>query len=817
MALSLRASTSLRKLLSRAPRVLSMTALSSTRSIHTINDYHNHVRWHNESQPKTYNNIFRHQTRFATTKTAEVTEDGLDVKGELDLMNQKFAEFEHSCSHYERAEEVDLARVFNHLTKAVEAVGPPNEENANTYANISLIASSLLRSCGKLMVDSTEKARELLAGNVWQFIKEKQIPISTSHYNSLIRALNENNSSYDPQKMLDEMASANLTPDQVTYQRLIEQYCLQGNIQEATKLLEVMKEQQLELNEKIFANLIIGYNKQPEPPAMSELFGLMRSNGVEPGNKSYTAAIISKAETIEKNENALKDLKELLHLVKDEEINFTNMQICDILTCLTPLKDKLELIDDILGNAENCMRGSINDRYRILSTLLKIGHHEVASNLFWKQRVSTRALQGGRVGFYYLEALARFDVPIDFIANECDRFKMEGFCDDPFTIIYLKSVRHGKLDKVRMCLRVLNQENRARVPHYWPLIAQARTEQEVFNVLKNDLNPSMNKLDLIETFSHWVLPKLNGDFEKLLETNQKELRYDSSVLTTAYLDYSVTENKLEEALKYIEKIQGAEIIITEPTTEEVDERQASVSRRPIRSSFVQRILTRIAEVNNDPNLVVKAFELLHLPPETVTNACLTPVIEAYLQNNDFKGALDKFLLFSGQYKKTPLSRDLMTICLNNKDPESLQKIIHACTTLHGEPNALLDLAMCCLRNKKLHQAQKIFSSPGLRVRPERIFAIAEGLAKSKDVDMLENFVELVRDIYGVDTDRLYEILINYYDSTSHASRALRLWNTMQDEDLQPSRRIMQKIANLLEKNNIAVPFKYVPRPSNMAR
>lgn len=811
MALSLRAATRLRQLISRAPHVLSVRALSTiSRSIYSIGDHHNQIRQLNESQSKNYYNIFKHQTRLETTTTDEAR----DVRKQVELLNQRFSDFENSCMQYERAEEAEFARTFNQLTKLVEVLGPPSSENARTYSNVSLISASLLRSCGRLMPDTNEKARELLAGNVWQFIKEKQLPISTSHYNSLIRALNENHSTYDPQKMLEEMEAAGHTPDQVTYQRLIEQYCLQGNIQEATKLLETMKEKQLELNEKIFASLIIGYNKQPEPPAISELFSLMRSNGVEPGNKSYTAAIVTKAQAVEKNPEGLNELKELLQLARDEEISFTNIQICELLESLVPLKDKHGLVDDLLSDVENCMRGSVNDRYRILSTLLKIGSWDIASNLFWKQKVSTRALQNARVGSYWLEALSRYDLPEDFLANECDKFRMEGFCEDPHSTIYIKAARHGKLDKVRFCLRKMANENRAKVPHYWPLIAQARTEKEIFEVLKNDLNPNMSKTDLIETFSHWVLPKINGNFEKLLDINQKELRYDSSILATAYLDYSITENKLEDALKYVEKLQDAEIITTEELNEPVDE-QTSVpnQRRPIRNSFVQRILGRITEINNDPNLVLKAFELLHLPPEAVTTNCLKPVIEAYLQNNDFNGALERFLQFSGQYRRTPMSRELMAMCLNNKDPESLQKIMHACTTVHGEPNALLDLAMCCLQNKKLHQAQKIFSSPGLRVKTERIYAIANGLAKTRDVDMLENFVELSRDIYGVESDRLYEILINYYDSTSNAPRALRLWNTMQDEDLQPSRKVMTLIGNLLAKHKIGVPFNYAPKPS----
>ena len=48
---------------------------------------------------------------------------------------------------------------------------------------------------------------------------------------------------------------------QITYQRLISAYCLQGDIQGATKILEFMKSKDLPVTEGIFNSLITGHGR----------------------------------------------------------------------------------------------------------------------------------------------------------------------------------------------------------------------------------------------------------------------------------------------------------------------------------------------------------------------------------------------------------------------------------------------------------------------------------------------------------------------------------------------------------------------------
>lgn len=58
-----------------------------------------------------------------------------------------------------------------------------------------------------------------------------------------------------------EMKKNNIEPNRVTFQRLIQQYCNNGDIAGATKILEHMSEKEIPINEIIFNSLIKGHSE----------------------------------------------------------------------------------------------------------------------------------------------------------------------------------------------------------------------------------------------------------------------------------------------------------------------------------------------------------------------------------------------------------------------------------------------------------------------------------------------------------------------------------------------------------------------------
>ena len=88
----------------------------------------------------------------------------------------------------------------------------------------------------------------------------KGVSLDVSHYNALLLVLLENEIEFSPLEFLLDMKKVKIEPNRVTFQRLIDQYCNKGDIAGATKILEHMNEQQLPLNENIFASLIRGHS-----------------------------------------------------------------------------------------------------------------------------------------------------------------------------------------------------------------------------------------------------------------------------------------------------------------------------------------------------------------------------------------------------------------------------------------------------------------------------------------------------------------------------------------------------------------------------
>ena len=75
----------------------------------------------------------------------------------------------------------------------------------------------------------------------------------------ILNAHIENEIQFSPDEFLKMLSEKNLTPNKVTYQRLLKAYCLQGNIAGASDILEKMKDEKLGLNEEIFNSLIDGH------------------------------------------------------------------------------------------------------------------------------------------------------------------------------------------------------------------------------------------------------------------------------------------------------------------------------------------------------------------------------------------------------------------------------------------------------------------------------------------------------------------------------------------------------------------------------
>lgn len=71
----------------------------------------------------------------------------------------------------------------------------------------------------------------------------------------------ENEYKFSPLKLLSNMKEQSIEPNLVTYKKLLEYYCRNGNLSEAKTIFEYLKDEMQSLDIDVFNLLIMGYSE----------------------------------------------------------------------------------------------------------------------------------------------------------------------------------------------------------------------------------------------------------------------------------------------------------------------------------------------------------------------------------------------------------------------------------------------------------------------------------------------------------------------------------------------------------------------------
>ena len=160
-----------------------------------------------------------------------------------------------------------------------------------------------------------------------------------------------------------------------------------------------------------------------------------------------------------------------------------------------------------------------------------------------------------------------------------------------------------------------------------------------------------------------------------------------------------------------------------------------------------------------------------------------------------------------KYSQTPWKGELMKRLIEVEDTISLQTVVDLSIKIHGESNTLYDLAFAFLEAGKEKQAQKIFDTPGLRGRIDRLENFAMRAMESNRIDLIQSLLQATKHIFDIDRDILYYHLVRMFGKMGDPDRALNVWITMQEESLQPSARTLRALATVLKEHKREVPFE----------
>lgn len=319
------------------------------------------------------------------------------------------------------------------------------------------------------------------------------------------------------------------------------------------------------------------------------------------------------------------------------------------------------------------------------------------------------------------------------------------------------------------------------------------------------------------------LPKV----EQLLQELGDKLQFTNGVLAQLCEVYAAND-KLEESLKYYEKLKGTEgddfsldaskviqVVQAFINNEKFDDgfeflKSASLRVQQEQSFLfrtrVWKLLNTLAEQGRVEELN-KIFNYL-LEREIIepTNTLLGPLVKVHLVKNDINKALEVFTDLCTRYRATPYKYELACRLIEKEDADNLQKITDLSTTVHGEINSLYDLVFAFIECGRIRQARKILETPGMQGRPQKINYACERYRQEGMVKQLEDLKEATKDLNHIDRSDIYYQLLMSYIKQEDTEKALGLWTQLQEEDLLPTDKFLITLGNFLKHQNIAVPF-----------
>lgn len=293
-----------------------------------------------------------------------------------------------------------------------------------------------------------------------------------------------------------------------------------------------------------------------------------------------------------------------------------------------------------------------------------------------------------------------------------------------------------------------------------------------------------------------------GDFEESqqLFSQLKELQIDFDIDDYKILNYVallIAKDHVDEAMKILNEWV--------PTDRNHQGHRRNHTNDEFLEQNVWRVLNACAEKGN-VELTENIFKLiLDKACIKVTNIMLGPIIKVYLQT-DLDKAVDRFEELSNAYSCTPCGHELLTKLIEKGDHKTLQRIVDRSTETHGELNTLHLLAYSFIECGKVDDARRIFQTPGMRPRQDRLDSYCERLLNLGQLRQLEDLISVTSDLSNVDKDKLYLYLIRGYYQAKDPKKALDVWTLMQEKDVCPSDETLIFLAKVLKEFNEPVPF-----------
>uniref|UniRef100_A0A8C0UNF7 Leucine rich pentatricopeptide repeat containing n=1 Tax=Cyanistes caeruleus TaxID=156563 RepID=A0A8C0UNF7_CYACU len=261
---------------------------------------------------------------------------------------------------------------------------------------------------------------------------------------------------------------------------------------------------------------------------------------------------------------------------------------------------------------------------------------------------------------------------------------------------------------------------------------------------------------------------------------------------------------LVEVLEKHGRLEDAINILTE-----MKEKDVPISGRTV-ASFL-RILNAAA-MRGEVERVNRLHETIANLGLVQTAALHSPLITVHLEKDDMPAALEALISCYKKYGKVLQLHNIYCKLVEKGDADLLQKVSDFISREYGDMMALYDLFFAFLQTGKYKEAKKVIETPGLRAHSGRLQWFAKKCILNKQMETLEQLVELTRNLFECDRDEMYYHLLELCESNKDWGKAESIWTKIQEENIVPREKTLILLADIFEKNGQVVPFE-VPKVS----
>lgn len=111
---------------------------------------------------------------------------------------------------------------------------------------------------GEILSEETPEHRLKMVQKLWESLENGYV-VDIRHYNALLNVYIENEKRFSMEEILYDMKLKKLKPNTTTYERILINYCCQGNLYEIQRVLTHMLAEGMKLNGRIYNTLILAH------------------------------------------------------------------------------------------------------------------------------------------------------------------------------------------------------------------------------------------------------------------------------------------------------------------------------------------------------------------------------------------------------------------------------------------------------------------------------------------------------------------------------------------------------------------------------